>query len=231
MKFAISTLISSTLLATSLVGFSAVDAQARPNQNTEPAEPLLCSASTITLAGISYSACEGQFSGNDTGNKGTLEGDLNNGTVFGSYGFSSDWSLDGKSDGGGGTYGFIADNGSTDATWSLTKNLDQLFGNDLTATFAVSFKASTGYSVYLFEDFSITQAQLDSGKLEGTFTTDGVSVNNKGKAQGLSHGSFWAYSGEEDTYEPPNEIPEPSAAAALGLLAAGMLGMKKKGRK
>jgi hypothetical protein len=220
MKFAISTLIGSTLLATSLVGFSAVDAQA-----------LDCGLSDITLEGINYTTCEGQFEGNDTGNKGTLEGDLNNGTVFGSYGFSSDWSLDGKSDGGGGTYGFIADNGSTDATWSLTKNLDQLFGDDLKATFAVSFKASTGYSVYLFEDFSITQAQLDSGKLDGTFTTDGVSVNNKGKAQGLSHGSFWAYSGEEDTYQPPNEVPEPSAAVALGLLAAGMLGMKKKGNK
>jgi len=228
MKSAISTLIGSTLLATTFVGFSAMDAQARPNQNTEPAEPLLCSASTITLAGISYSACGGQFSGNDTGSKGTLIDDLNGGLFSG---LSDDWSLDGKSDGGGGSYGFTADNGSTDSTWSLTKNLDQLFGNDLTATFAVSFKSSTGYSVYLFEDFQISQAQLDSGTLEGTFTTDGVSVNNKGNAQGLSHGSFWAYSGEEEEYNPPNEIPEPSAAAALGLLAAGMLGMKKKGRK
>ncbi|MDJ1180334.1 PEP-CTERM sorting domain-containing protein [Roseofilum sp. BLCC_M91] len=56
-----------------------------------------------------------------------------------------------------------------------------------------------------------------------------MTLPNKGKAQGLSHGSFWAYSGEEEEYNPPNEVPEPSAAAALGLLAAGMLGMKKKG--
>ncbi|MBP0012911.1 MAG: PEP-CTERM sorting domain-containing protein [Roseofilum sp. SBFL] len=220
MKSAISTLIGSTLIATTFVGFSVVDAQA-----------LDCGLSDITLEGINYTACGGQFGGNDTGNKGTLEGYLNDGTVFGSYGFSSDWSLNGKSDGDGGSFGFQADNGSTDATWSLTKNLDQLFGNDLTATFAVSFKSSTGYSVYLFENFQISQAQLDSGRLDGTFTTDGVSVNKKGKAQGLSHGSFWAYDGGEEPYNPPNEVPEPSAAAALGLLAAGMFGMKRRSSK
>ncbi|MDJ1170312.1 hypothetical protein PMG71_12805 [Roseofilum sp. BLCC_M154] len=81
MKSAISTLIGSTLLATTLVGFSAIDAQAKPQ--AQETEPLLCSASNITLAGISYSACEGQFAGNDTGNTGTLLSDLNGGLFDG----------------------------------------------------------------------------------------------------------------------------------------------------
>ncbi|MDJ1170313.1 PEP-CTERM sorting domain-containing protein [Roseofilum sp. BLCC_M154] len=85
--------------------------------------------------------------------------------------------------------------------------------------------------MYLFEDFTITQAQLDSGKIEGEFDTLGVAVNpNNGQGRGLSHASLWTFNGEEE-YEPPNEVPEPSAAAALGLLAAGMLGMKKKGKR
>jgi hypothetical protein len=231
MKSAISTLMGSTLLAATFVGFSAVNAQAKP-QETEPAEPLLCSASNITLAGISYSACEGQFAGNDTGN-GTLLSDLNGGLFDG---LSSDWSLSGKSDGEAGQFNFSAQNDLSSGTWSINNNLAALFGDDLTATFAVSFKAGAdnsggGYSVYLFENFTITQAQLDSGSISGTFDTLGVAVNqNNGQGRGLSHASLWTFNGEEE-YNPPNEIPEPSAAAALGLLAAGMLGMKKKGNQ
>ena len=221
MKSAISTLIGSTLLATTFVGFSTAGAQA-----------LDCGLSDITLEGIDYTVCDGQFSGNDVGNKGTLEDDLNSGTVFGSYGFSSDWSLSYETGGGGGSnpYNFSTDNGQTSGDWSLGGDLSGLFGDDLMATFAVSFKSSTGYSVYLFEDFEISQSQLDSGTLTGSFTTDGVSVNNKGNAQGLSHGSLWVYDGEDD-FTPPIDIPEPSMALALGLLGAGMFGMKKKYQK
>ncbi len=225
MKTKLSSVITSALLATTVIGFSAVDAQAKPTS---------CTASTVALKGISYTNCEGQFSGNDTGS-GSLINDLNDGKIFSKenlFDVNEDlWSLAGKSDGESGMFNFKADNNFTSGNWSLNGNLDKLFGADLTATFAVSFKAATNYSVYLFKDFQITAADLAAGKVVGNFTTNGVSLNGGGKAQALSHASLWVYNGKEETYQPPNEVPEPSAVAALGLLATGMLGMRKKAGK
>ncbi|MBP0029991.1 PEP-CTERM sorting domain-containing protein [Roseofilum sp. Guam] len=212
MKSAISTLIGSTLLATTFVGFSAVDAHA-----------IDCNDSTVTVAGISFSACE-EGSGNDTGARSTLIGDLNGG-LFSDL--TTNWSEAGKSDDGNDAV--TAANGSTSGAWSVDGDLLD-FGADGTTTFALSLKASNKYSVFLFEN--ISQSLLDAdGFLSGTFTTNGVSTNGRGNAQALSHSTLWAFGNGEESYNPPADVPEPSAAAALGLLAAGLFGMKRRASK
>jgi len=238
MKSAISTLIGSALIATTFVGFSAVNAnaqgrpatppgqqQATPPAAQPPVAPVLCSASQITLGGIGYTDCKGQFTGNDTGAQSTLEDDLNAGLFTG---LTDNWSLSGKSDGGSNPFSFSAANGSSSGTWSINNNLAGLFGNDLKATFAVSFKAGGGgqseggYSVYLFKDFTITQAQLNSGSISGTFDTLGVSVNqNNGQGRGLSHASLW-------TYEPSTDVPEPMGIVSMVGVGLGVAAMHRR---
>ena len=203
-----SSIITSALVAGGMVlASSALD--------VAPAAAAVCDASTVTatgLGGSSYDpiACEGAFSGNDTGAQSTLLDDLN-GNLFDSFftdlSVDLDWQLSGKSDDGNAA--FTADNGSTSGNWSLSTPID--------GPFAISFKASNSYSVYLFDDVN----ELITG---GTFTTDGVSTNPQGKAQDLSHASLWV-----PTNYPPETIPEPSTLGALGLLAAaGMFGAGKK---
>ncbi|MDY6899260.1 MAG: PEP-CTERM sorting domain-containing protein, partial [Cyanobacteriota bacterium] len=46
------------------------------------AASLSCNAGTVTAGGQDYTACEGTFSGNDTGNKSSFLDDLNDGLLF-----------------------------------------------------------------------------------------------------------------------------------------------------
>lgn len=165
-----------------------------------------CSAGSVTANGFgSATACEGAFSGNDTGAGDPLLTSLNGG-LFSNFTGNAEWEFLGKSDQNNSI--FTADNDATSGDWSILQAI--------TSPFVISLKAGNAYSAYFFNsNTSITS---------GTFNTLGVSVNKNGNPQALSHASLFVVK----TDNPPEEVPEPFTAAALGMVAIGGLGALKK---
>lgn len=184
------------LLAASLLVLSAL-----------PAKALDCSAGTVTAFGLgTASSCIGSFDGNDAqgDGSGALFGKLSTG-VFGGL---TDWDFVGKSDEGD----FAVTSGNS-GTWSVD--------TALTGPFVLSLKASNSWSAYFFDASSDPFSVLG-----GTWSTAGVSLNGKDKAQDLSHATI--YRAVVKTPEDPTSVPEPSATAALGLVAFGTLAWLKQ---
>ncbi len=188
-----------------------------------------CNAGNVTLAlgasSQSSLACIGSFDGNDTGAQGNLLNELNSIDFTSSEWdvFSIDestisgWEILAKSDEGGS--GLTADNGSTSGSWSFNNS-----GSTIDGPFVLSLKASNSWSAYFFDNY-----QQAATALAGSFETDGVSTNKKGKAQALSHATIaraiFTPKNSEQGYQ---EIPEPGAAAALGLFALGTVRTLKR---
>jgi hypothetical protein len=172
-----------------------------------------CASGTVMLGGGSYTACEGAFDGNDTGNKGTLLTKLNTDNLFADVVGSGTWTLLDKSDGGALVQ---ADNGATAGDWQADLSNIQDVG-----AVVVSLKSSTSYSTYLF-----TENLQDI--LKGTFTMDGVSLNKKGKAQALSHLSV-AYFRRSTPVVESQPVNEPGSLLGMGAVALGgvLLGRRR----
>jgi hypothetical protein len=209
----------SFIVASSDAAFAAPPAPAAgPTCSTSDIKVLL----TGTAAPIS---CIGSTSGNDSNSatKNTLFGSSFTGNVN-----FNEFKLDNSEGTSAGSW-FSIDENSTENGGTLTflKNIDTVFSFVL--------KASDSYSSYLFDG-------VTAGK-QFSFTTAGTAVNNKGKAQQLSHASLYFSNKAASTPTPvptatptpvptatpipvppvpnttPTEIPEPSTA--LGLLAFG----------
>jgi hypothetical protein len=193
------------------------------NDNSKSVSSVLCSLNNISIGGTAATDCKGPFEGNDTGDKGTLLANLNNG-LFNVGTNVEDWKLAGKSDEGGNSYGFTATNDSSTGNWNLGKSS---ISNPLTglSTFVISLKTSTAYSAYLFKDIDLSKTGLT-----GVFNTIGVALDgsgNNGKA--LSHASLFI--ANYKTQPPRKKVPEPAAASALGLFALRALKLKNKNKK
>ncbi|MEA5516816.1 PEP-CTERM sorting domain-containing protein [Nodularia sp. UHCC 0506] len=183
---------------------------------TAPAHAATCNVSNVTLGGLNANACEGSFSGNDTGNSSTLLNDLNNGLF--SVGANVTWDLIGKSDEG--PIDLIAANGSNTGAWSLTEEIV----NSGLSTFAISLKAGPRYSVYLFQDIDFTATGL-----AGMFNTIGVDLNgNRSAGKDLSHASL--FRANVVTTPDTTSVPEPASLVALGLVAGGMVVSRRRRR-
>ncbi|MBW4527812.1 MAG: PEP-CTERM sorting domain-containing protein [Phormidium tanganyikae FI6-MK23] len=169
----------------------------------------LCTAGTVTASGLgSSTSCIGAFSGNDAQGNGT--GALFDQLSTGVFSGITNWTFVGKSDEGA----FTAPDTSSSGNWSIATGI--------TGPFVLSLKAGNAWSAYFFENVN------NLAVLGGTWETDGVSTNQRGIAQDLSHATI--YRAVVDTPPPPKPIPEPGTTAALGLFALGAFGRLKQKR-
>lgn len=175
---------------------------------TISASAATCQLSDVTVTMVNGSAvsstilatsCDGEYPGNDTGAADSLVSRLNAGLFAG---YSSDWSLFGKSDDAGS--GVVANNGATSGTWSVN------FAPDAYSVFAIALKASNGYTTYLF-DLGSTAASSAGGAWANLVIT-----NPNGKPQELSHLTVAV----RETQPPAVPLP-----AAGWMLLAGLAGL------
>ncbi|MBE9004619.1 PEP-CTERM sorting domain-containing protein [Fortiea sp. LEGE XX443] len=179
--------------------------------STTNTSSVACNVTDVFIGSTSASACKGPFSGNDTGAKGTLLTDLNNGLF--DIGAKTTWELLGKSDEQD-SFGFEAQNNLSSGTWNLGKAL-----GDGPTTFVISLKTSTAYSTYLFKDIDFSKTGLT-----GFFNTIGVALDGSGKqGKALSHASIFKATYVKLPDPPKAKVPEPSVAIGLGIVMGRML--------
>lgn len=147
---------------------------------------------------------------------------LNQDDLFGKT--SEAWTFGAKYDGGwsgNNAAGMgVSGLGSTSGTFDFSKI-------DLATTdIAVSLKAAKGFSLYYIKAGSIMDASVLS------WSTAGTSTNNKGKAQGLSHISYYTRIAEYLEPEVPSvrKVPEPTALSALFAVGAVAMVRRKKSK-
>ncbi|MBG1244682.1 PEP-CTERM sorting domain-containing protein [Nostoc sp. NZL] len=173
----------------------------------------ICSLADISLGGVSATACDGPNAGNDTGAQGTLLPELNNGLFSSFVGTGVQWTLAGKSDEPN-PFAITAANDFNSGTWGLGTALSS-------NTFVVSLKTSTAYTAYLFKDYDFSQG------LTGVFNTIGVALDGSGKAgKDLSHASLFVSNIGKNP--PPTSVPEPASLLGLGLVASGMVMVRRR---
>lgn len=198
MKNLFAGVITSSVVAASVLSLSALDANAAT----------LAKTSDVTAGGVNATAVYGSNEGNDTGSKSTFLSELNGG-LFGDY----TWELADKSDEGSSIEGItlnMTGQGQTTGSWSID-------GLDNSSPFVISLKASNSYSAYFFEAGSA---------LDGLWNTIGTSTNKKDKAQAISHISVFVASNQFGDTPESQEVPEPGTL--VGLLALGSVVFGKK---
>ncbi|MCF4967945.1 PEP-CTERM sorting domain-containing protein [Nostoc sp. CMAA1605] len=200
-----------SVLSALLLGASiAVGANASPANAITTA---ICQVTDVTYTSgsndISATACRGEletdstawpYNNDVTGNGDPLLSKLN--TLFGT---SYNWTLVRKDEASGNQGVFDGFDDAKTGTWS---------SNSISGPFAISLKAGTGFSVYLFEN--ITQAVTN-----GKWSTVGI-LNNGGKQPNLSHLSLFT------AQLPTQPVPEPITMLGLGVGTVGLGVLKRK---
>lgn len=192
------------------------------------------STTDLKIGSSEANDCAGIYAGNDTGNGGTALTNLNNGLFdtapYNDGDSSIQWGILTKSDSAAQTYltiKFTLTAANTpDGGWTLAWE-DTDTGTPLNYTFqldlAFSLKASTSYALYYFDDVNFGS----NGNTSGTYHVSWKGNENAGANAGLSHLSLFARAASSDLPPPPQEIPEPSLLALLGVGLLGF-GLKRK---
>lgn len=180
-------------------------------QETSTSSTVSCESGSVTfdlISGGSTSAtsCIGQFGGNDA--QGDGSGALFDQLSSGVFNGITDWDFIGKSDGDGGLLNFDVDSDGTAGNWTVDSSID--------GPFVISLKAGNYWSAYFFESAEDV--------LSGSWITDGVATNKQGIPLGLSHATLFVANVDDVV----KDIPEPTTAAALGLVALGAVRTLKK---
>ncbi|WP_414545678.1 PEP-CTERM sorting domain-containing protein [Nostoc sp. CCY0012] len=214
-----SALLASAAIATGTVATLAVaPAHAAKIKTTTTTTTGSCSLTDVTYnSGVAATSCIGEleigssgwaFQNDVLGNGDPLLSKLNQ-----LFAVNYDWSFVGKDETTGKSA--TAFDGYSDAktgTWSVTQPIN--------GPFAISLKASTGFSVYLFETF-------DKAITSGTWATLGL-LNNGGKQPNLSHISLFTASYIPPHTPTPKPVPEPGSLVALGLVASGIVMSRRR---
>ena len=160
----------------------------------------------LTITNVSYTACSGAYDGNMDNQLADV-----NPFILSEYGISGSYysSVD------------FADSGNPfnnhpTGLASGTLNFDSSLSGDI----VIFLKAADSFSIFFFDNV-VNMSFLD-------FTTDGVAVNKRGIAQGLSHAGLIMVP-TQDEVPPVGTISEPSGLAALGF-GALLIGMRRKAK-
>ncbi|MGP1384623.1 MAG: PEP-CTERM sorting domain-containing protein [Thainema sp.] len=180
-------------------------------EQTSTSSSVSCESGSVTFdlvggGSTNATSCIGQFGGNDA--QGDGSGALFDQLSSGVFNGITDWDFIGKSDEGGGLLNFDVDSNGTAGNWSIDSSID--------GPFVISLKAGNYWSAYFFESADDV--------LGGSWITDGVATNKRGIPLGLSHATLFVANVEDVV----KDIPEPTTAAALGLVALGATRMLKK---
>ncbi|MHC0065096.1 PEP-CTERM sorting domain-containing protein [Nostoc sp. UIC 10890] len=205
--------ISASVLLVSGIACASIAAPVYAAPGGGKTSSAICSLADISLGGVSATACDGPNAGNDTGAQGTLLPELNNGMFSNFVGTGVQWTLAGKSDDPN-PFAITAANDFNSGAWGLGTALSS-------NTFVVSLKTSTAYTAYLFKDYDFSQG------LTGVFNTIGVALDGSGKAgKDLSHASLFVSNIGKNP--PPTSVPEPASLLGLGLVASGMVMVRRR---
>jgi hypothetical protein len=206
--------VVAALMGLAVLPVSAALAQGPVAVLPAPIAPARCALTDVVLFDLTQSLACASFAGvNDENSQGAVTSFLN-GTFGSAYG---GW--------GSEAVGFTSEGVSGPFSNNPTATAGSLFFNELVGGyFAISLKASTGFSLYIL-----------NGGAEGvsgvTYSTVGAPLNPGGQVPGLSHAGLW--SGDDfcnGDCEPSVSVPEPSTFAMMfvGLLGLGAAARRRR---
>lgn len=189
--------------------------------------PGTCSINDVTYA---Y-ACDGAFSGNDTGNAVVLANTVSQFDTLDPFALAGTWQLVDKTDGTDGTQAvtFLGSNPSgTSGMLTFSQAISDIFG--------ISIKAGNYYNIYMIDGGFVS-----GGVTSVDFSTANIATNTHGVPLGVSHASLWGFSQSGNfggSCELGNDcvvtnVPEPGTMALMlsGILGVGAAARRRKNSK